>query len=106
MDQLSRWEIPGIPRNPRRGGAIVKACPNRQYQIGKAASLIGGICAIATNKAKGKGVVAINAAHAVWRGDDRDAVMVDELSDLRSGFGKRCAMTDKQHRLPGLLEHL
>ena len=81
--------------------AVVKARAQRDHQIGAAARLVGGEGTVATDEAQGQRVGAADAAHAVGRGDDRNAQAVRQLGDLVARFRQRGAMADEQHGLVG-----
>ena len=106
LDQLRGGKVPGIALDPGRGGAIVEARADHQHKVGVAAGLVGRIGAVAADEAERKSVRHRQAAHAVGRGDHRDAQTLGERGQFLGRLRQRHAVADEQRRALGRRQHV
>ncbi len=105
MNELAVREIPGIARQPGRGGAVVEAGAHGDDEVGAPARLVRRVRAIAADETQRQRVGHVEAAETVRRSDDGNAKLVRGLGQLRACLRQGHAVADEEHRPLGLQDH-
>ena len=98
VDEPGLREVPRVARMPARGGTVVETRADGEHEVGVASGLVGRIRAVAADEAERERIVGGHAAHAVRRGDHRNAPGLLQLRELGTCLGERRAMADEKHR--------
>src|SRR5882672_3122350 len=98
LDQLGGWYGQRIAADPRAGGAVVEAAPEREQDIGVARGFIRGIGPVSADRAERELVGFVYRAFAVRAGHHRYAHELEKPGERFGRLGDKAPLSDEYHR--------